>query len=174
MFKQKYSKDVKMRKITFFVLSAVIVSGCLTENQKESTLPSPNQFRKVGNQMIQRMVTDRNFLDRSYPKAKRRAKERGDDLPTITVDLSKPSAVTGITDYVLGPMRDEFKVMLRKTDKFYVKDVQWSDFADYGLSAILRMSEDQRHYYLVLSLLDYAKKDDNKEIWNEFEEVGNE
>lgn len=160
-----------MRKITFLVLAAAIVSGCLTEGPRPSTPPSVSQMRSVGNKMIYQMLTDRNFLGRSYPEAKRQAKKRGDDLPTITVDRII-SAVPGCTDNVTAPLRDEFKVTLRKTDKFFIKDEQWSKVADYGLSGELIMSEDKRHYYLRLRLLDYAN--DNKEIWNEFEEVGKE
>lgn len=158
-----------MRKITFLVLAAAIVSGCLSESQKKSPRPTVDQLLSVGNKMIDQMLTDRNFLGRSYPEAKRRAEERGEDIPTITVDSMK-SAIHGITDYAVTPVRDGLKVKLRKTGKFSVKDVDWSDIADYGLSGELIRREG--HCYLRLRLLDYAK--DNIEIWNEFVEVGEE
>ena len=160
-----------MRKITFLVLAATIVSGCLIESQKKSPRPTVEQLRSVGNKMIDQMLTDRNFLGRSYPEAKRRAKERGESLPTITVDSIK-SEVKGLTIYELVPLRDGLKVALRKKGKFFIKDEQWSNIADYGLSGELTRSSDQMHYYLRLRLLDYAN--DNIEIWSEFIEVGEE
>ena len=158
-----------MKRIVTLIMWGFIVSGCTTVNP-EPKGPTIDKLILVGERMLGQMLTDRQFLD-SYPQMKARAKQRGDSLPVIVVERVVGNMNIGISDYALAPVRDRFRVALRKTGMFTVKDNALGSTVDYGLSGDLATS-DKTHHFLRLRLIDYA--DDCKEIWNEFQRVGME
>ena len=162
-----------MKRIATLIVWAVIASGCTTGNPKP-VQPTVDQMVLLGEKMVGMMITDRQFLNRSYPRIKKLAKKRGEDLPSITVENLKANChpKLRVTDYALTPVRDGLKVALRKMDMFSVKDEKWSGLVDYGLSGELISSDDGKQYFLRLRLIDYHE--DNKEIWNEFQKVEQE
>ena len=162
-----------MKRITTLIAWAAIVSGCTTGNPKPAH-PTPEEMILTGEKMIRMMITDRQFLNHSYPRMKKLAKKRGEGLPAITVENLKADCheKLGVTDYALTPVREGLKVALRKTDMFAIKDNKWSGTVDYGLSGELMSSDDGKQFFLRLRLIDYS--DDQKETWNEFQKVGSE
>lgn len=162
-----------MKRIATLIALAVIASGCTTGNSRPPHTPTVDQMILTGEKMVSMMITDRQFLSRSYPRIKKLAKKRGEGLPAITVErlIADCHESLGVTAYTLTPVRDGLKVALRKTDMFSVKD-EVSSTVDYGLSGELIASDDGRQCFLRLRLIDYA--DDGKEIWNEFQKVGAE
>lgn len=157
-----------MKRIIAMMILFAIVSGCAT--RPKETKPTVDQLVLAGERMLERMITDRSFLD-SYPQMKARAKERGDALPVIVVESVVGNASIGISNNALAPVRDRFRIALRKTGRFSVKDEALRGAVDYGLFGNL-MTSDETHHYLRLQLVDYT--DDFKEIWNESERVGAE
>lgn len=155
-----------MKTIAAIVFAAILASGCATEKMKEAPMPTNKQLRLVGTKMVEKMITDEDFLD-TYSKIKRK---RG--KPTISfayLEISAAIKDLGYSDKVLIPVRDALRVELRKTGMFSVKEVQNSEELDYSLSGDLYMSEDRAHYYLMLRLI--CPSEDNREIWNELMDV---
>lgn len=164
------NEEHRMKRIATLIAWVVVATGCTTGNPAKTHPPTVDQMIVIGEKMLRMMITDRQFLNRSYPRVKRLANERGEDLPTITVERFKADCrpELGVTDYALPPVRDGIKVALRKTDMFFVED-EGSSTMDYGLSGELISSDDGRQFFLRLRLYDYG--DDCKEIWNEFKRV---
>ncbi len=160
-----------MKNISMVVVAAFIATGCATERSSGSAMPSDYQLRRAGERMTEKLITDRNFFNRHYTDCLSRAKERGEELPTISVgDIKiRGSNMPGATDYALYPVREGVKIALLNSDMFFVKDRDLSGEVDFALSGGLRRSEDGRHYYLTIAVLDCAN--DNRIIWNNMEEV---
>ena len=168
------NEEHRMKRIATLIAWVVVATGCTTGNPAKTHPPTVDQMIVIGEKMLRMMITDRQFLNRSYPRVKRLANERGEDLPTITVVNLKSSCrpELGVTDYALPPVRDGIKVALRKTDMFYIEDGAESSTVDYELSGELIASDDGNQFFLRLRLREIA--DDGKEIWNEFQRVGAE
>ena len=167
-------RERKMKRIATLIALAVIVSGCTTGNP-QPTHPTPEEMIRAGEKMISMMITDRQFLKRSYPRIKRLAKERGENLPRITVErvIADCHEKLRVTECALTPVREGLRVALRKTDMFSVEDErEYVNTVDYGLKGELISSDDDRIFFLRLRLIDYT--DDKNEVWNEFQRVETE
>lgn len=165
------NEEHKMKRVATLIAWVVVaMAGCTTGNPAKTHPPTVDQMIVIAEKMVDMMITDGQFLNRSYPRVKKLANERGESLPTITVERFKADCHKKlmVTDYALTPVRDSLKVALRKTDMFFVEDEE-SSTMDYGLSGELISSDDGRQFFLRLRLYDYG--DGCKEIWNEFKRV---
>ena len=164
------NEEHKMKRVATLIACVVVATGCTTGNPAKTHPPTIDQMIVIAEKMVDMMLTDGQFLNRSYHRVKKLANERGESLPTITVERFKADCHKKlmVTDYALTPVRDSLKVALRKTDMFFVED-EGSSTVDYGLSGELISSDDGRQCFLRLRLYDYD--DDCKEIWNEFKRV---